>query len=297
MECTIVGYGKLGRALSLELLSKGRLKQIVSSHLASTAEANFFQSNSVEIVPDVNDLKNPTYVTFLTVKDTNLSNIAEKLMSKFNRKLSGCIVLHCSGIYSDEILENLTKLGAKTASAHPLQTFYEFTPEVFKDIYWIVQSKYFDDIKPILELIGGKAIQVEYDENTRSIYHASAVVASNFLNLLLLFAKKLLSRTNLVPSVLIPLIKQTIVNNENNFDHTEFTPLTGPIIRSDILTIKKHFASMAHLPDYLEIYSSLVLSLSKIALLNQNISEQEFRTIEKLVSNTNFDETLNSPNS
>ncbi len=286
MECTIVGYGKLGRALSLQLLHDGRLKQIVSSHLASTEEAKLFQTKNVEIIQDVANLKHLTNVTFLTVKDSHIAFIVEKLKTKFGEQLCEKMVLHCSGIFSDALLESLAKFGAKTASAHPLQTFFEYNPNLFKDIYWIVQTKYYDDIKPILQALGGKVVQVDFDDKTRSIYHASAVVASNFLNLLLLFAKKLIAETNLEPIVLLPLIEQTLNNNKDNFDDANFTPLTGPLTRSDINTLKRHLESFAILPKYGEIYSKLALSFSKVALHNNNITEEDFVQIEKILSSS-----------
>lgn len=284
MDCTVVGFGKLGRALALRLLHDGSLKQIVSSHLSETEEAKLFQTNYVEIVPDVANLKHLTNVTFLTVRDSNISSIAEKLKTKFSEQLCQKIVLHCSAIFSDEILGSLAVFGAKTASAHPLQTFYEYHSNVFKDIYWIVQTSYFDEIKLILEAIGGNAIKVDFTDNTRWIYHTSAVVASNFLNLLILFAKKLMAETKLEPKILLPIIEQTLNNNKDKFDDVNFTPLTGPLTRSDLNTLKRHRKSLAIHPDYAEIYCKLALSLSKVALLNNNITFEEFVQIEKIFS-------------
>lgn len=285
MKTAIIGFGKLGNALCQKLLEKDKLSLVVSKHLLGTKEADIFSNYGVKIYNSLSQISNIPEIIFITTTDSEIQSVTSELSSSFAKSLNGKIIIHCSGINSDEILNELEKYGALTASAHPLQTFYEYSPDIFDNIFWIVQTKHFERIFPLLEEIGGKPIKVNFDEKTRAIYHASAVVASNFLNLILLFAKKLISETKLEPSVLLPLVERTLANNKINFKDSTFTPLTGPIIRSDKLTLTKHIEGIKTLPqEFYEIYSTLVLAMSKIALVNKNISNNIFTTFENINS-------------
>ncbi|MCX7908933.1 MAG: DUF2520 domain-containing protein [Ignavibacteria bacterium] len=283
MKATIIGFGKLGKAISFKLFEKNLLATIVSKHFPE-GETNIENFKNI-VVKSLKDLKEIPEVIFLTTSDSQLPKISNELAELFKDQICNKVFIHCSGIYSDEVLKPLEDLGGITASAHPLQTFYYYSPTIFDKIFWVVQTKHFDKIKGIVENIGGTAIQVDFDETTRAIYHASAVAASNFLNFLLLFAKKLIAETNLNPKILIPLIEQTLQNNESNFDEINFTPLTGPIIRADIETIEKHLNGLERLSDYKEIYLLYFLSSSLLAKINGNIQDQKFATLFYKITN------------
>ncbi|MGB9771243.1 MAG: DUF2520 domain-containing protein [Candidatus Kapaibacteriota bacterium] len=286
MRYTIIGFGKLGSAIAKKLIEKGEHFAIVSKHLSQKlTHQNLFNQN-VEIFNSVEKLEEPTDVTFITTNDSMIPKVAKDLVARFGNKIKNKTFIHCSGIYSDEILYDIEKCGGFTASAHPLQTFFEYTPDIFEDIFWIVQSNHFEKIKLIVEQIGGTALEVHFDEKTRAIYHASAVVASNFLNSLLLFSKQLINLTNLEPNILIPLINRTIQNNLLKFEEIGFTPKTGPIVRGDFGTILHHLEGLQQHKELKEVYTILCLAMSKLALINKDISEEIFATFEKILNKT-----------
>jgi predicted short-subunit dehydrogenase-like oxidoreductase (DUF2520 family) len=264
MEYTVIGYGKLGKALSFKLLEIGHLKQIVSTHLHTTEDAEFFANNNVEIVQKVDDLNNLADIVLIAVADSDIEKVALQLEKKFSDALQNKIVIHCSGILSDEILSNLLPYGAITASSHPLQTFYNYHSNIFKGIFWVVQSKYFDKIQPILEEIGGEAIAVNFSEQERNLYHASAVVASNYLNSVVFIAKNIIAKSGLSPEVLLPLIQQTINNNIIEVNDKDSFPITGPIARRDFHTLTKHLDALQLYPEMKELYTLLSLTTAKI---------------------------------
>lgn len=281
MEYTVIGYGKLGRALSFKLLEIAHLKQIVSTHLYKTEDAEFFTANNVKIIQNVDNLNNLTDIVLLAVADLDIKQVAIELEKKFARDLQNIIVVHCSGIFSDEILSNLLPYGAITASAHPLQTFYNYHPNIFKDIFWTVESRYFDKIQPILKEIGGQPIAVNFSEQERNLYHASAVVASNYLNSVVFIAKNIIAKSGLNPEILLPLIQQTIANNITNISDKNSFPLTGPIARKDFTTLTKHLDALQMHPEMKELYILLSIATAKIC------------SITNLLKNNDLNEILN----
>lgn len=291
MDTIIVGFGKLGKALAFELLKKNRLYAIVSQHLLLTEEADQFTQNKVRIVKKISELEKLTGSVFICSNDEQISKIVKEIAINFRNELVRKIIIHCSGIHSHKILDELKEFGAYTASAHPLQTFYYYHSEIFQNIYWIVQSENFEQIEKVLKEIGGNPILVDFDERQRAIYHTSAVVSSNFLNSLLLFARKLITQIPLESKVLIPLIEQTLKNNLTNFTEINSFPLTGPIVRKDFATIRKHIDSLSLTPNLQQIY----LEYLKITLLLCKelgiLTDEEIHTIEHNLNLQNLKKT------
>ena len=73
-------------------------------------------------------------------------------------------------------------------------------------------------------------------DDARTLYHAGAVIASNYLVTLYRAAADLLAEAGAPPEALVPLMQRTI---ENGFE------LTGPIARGDWETVDAHLAATA----------------------------------------------------
>jgi predicted short-subunit dehydrogenase-like oxidoreductase (DUF2520 family) len=73
------------------------------------------------------------------------------------------------------------------------------------------------------------------DDGARTLYHAGAVIASNYLVTLYRAAADLFVDAGAPPEALVPLMRRTI---ENGFE------LTGPIARGDWETVNAHLAAL-----------------------------------------------------
>jgi predicted short-subunit dehydrogenase-like oxidoreductase (DUF2520 family) len=86
-------------------------------------------------------------------------------------------------------------------------------------------------------------------DDRRALYHAGAVMASNYLVTLYRAAARALEAAGAPPEALLPLMTRTI---ENRF------ALTGPIARGDWETVQRHLDVLAReLPDLLPLYRVL----------------------------------------
>ncbi len=87
-------------------------------------------------------------------------------------------------------------------------------------------------------------------DDRRSLYHAGAAMASNFLVTLHDAAARLLVDAGAPPEALRPLMERTIAND---FE------LTGPIARGDLSTVERHLAALrAEEPDLEPLYTAFV---------------------------------------
>ena len=88
--------------------------------------------------------------------------------------------------------------------------------------------------------------------------HLSAVFACNFTNHLYALAEEVLAVNGLDFNILRPLIAETANKVQ---DELPLNVQTGPAIRSDIKTIKKHEELLKDQPALLDIYKTLSASI------------------------------------
>ncbi len=136
-------------------------------------------------------------------------------------------------------------------SVHPLQTFTRArgaeqldgawaavtaeTPEALARATWLAAEL---GLRPF-----------ELEDSVRTLYHAGAAVASNYLVTLYRAASSLFEEAGAPPEALVPLMRRTI---ENGFE------LTGPISRGDWTTVDAHLAALqSSRPELEEMYRAL----------------------------------------
>jgi predicted short-subunit dehydrogenase-like oxidoreductase (DUF2520 family) len=134
---------------------------------------------------------------------------------------------------------------------HPLQTFTRGGGAEQLDGAWAAVTAENDEASScgfsLAGCLGLRPFQIADDR--RVLYHAGAVMASNFLVTLYRSASRLLARAGAPPEALVPLMRRTI---ENHFE------LTGPIARGDWTTVDAHLAAIREADPGLEdVYRAL----------------------------------------
>lgn len=282
----IIGYGKLGKALAAKLPTIGRLEWVSSAGACDEVPQALHCYNKIaklETVPDV---------IFITKADTFIKATAEELSVHFGHRLQDKIIIHCSGIFTKDIINSCEKFGAITVAAHPYQTFYHIQENLFDNVHWAVDcSGNFDEIEEIIKSLNGVATNITgLDGFNNALYHASAVIASNYMNTLIAIAGETAQASGINPVDFLPAILRTTL--ENNImaqgNSNQKIPLTGPIVRGDILTIEKHIEALQGNKLLLESYCRLGIVTAELAHSKGLIEDNTFQRINKiLTSNIN----------
>jgi predicted short-subunit dehydrogenase-like oxidoreductase (DUF2520 family) len=136
-------------------------------------------------------------------------------------------------------------------SVHPLQTFTRDRGAEQLDGAWAALTGESGDslarARWLAETLGLRAFVLA--DSDRPLYHAGAVIASNYLVTLQRAAARLFEAAAAPPEALVPLMSRTI---ENGFQ------LTGPLARGDRATIESHRAAIrARHPELDELYETL----------------------------------------
>jgi predicted short-subunit dehydrogenase-like oxidoreductase (DUF2520 family) len=210
---------------SIHVIGSGRVGSAVVARL---------RERGVVVTPDAAGL------IVLCVPDSAIAEVARSL-------LPGPWIAHVSGA---------TPLAALDPhelrfSVHPLQTFTRSRGAEQLDGAWgAVTGETDEALERGLWLARTLGLEpFELADSARTLYHAGAAVASNYLVTLYRAASSLFEEAGATPEALVPLMRRTI---ENGFE------LTGPIARGDWTTVDAHLAALqSRRPELEEMYRAL----------------------------------------
>jgi predicted short-subunit dehydrogenase-like oxidoreductase (DUF2520 family) len=210
---------------TVRVIGKGRVGSAVEARLAERGLASDDEQADL---------------TLLCVPDTAIAAVAASLPT-------GRWIAHVSGATP---LAALAPHGTRFG-VHPLQTFGQTGDAGQLDGAWAAVTAEGDEARArgfwLAGTLGLRPFALE--DGSRVLYHAGAVIASNYLVTLYRSAAHLFDVAGAPPEALVPLMTRTI---ENGFD------LTGPIARGDVATVNAHLAAIAaHAPALEEMYRAL----------------------------------------
>jgi predicted short-subunit dehydrogenase-like oxidoreductase (DUF2520 family) len=263
----IVGAGRMGLALGAALKQVSAVEHLTFLGRAMEPPPHplFDGEDAAEYRYGAQPVPSGTTILILAVPDSALAEVAYDL-SRAGEGPPGCVALHLAGALSTEALAPLHSVGYPVGSVHPLQAIAD--PWHSGDR--LIGAAYALAGEPAAITAGRRlvnaleGIPLVIPPHMRPIYHAAAVVASNYLIGLLAFAVRLMMEAGVSESdsieALIPLMRGTL----ENLDHLGVAhALTGPIPRGDADTIRLHLTRLSE-PDR-KLYCGLGLELLRVA--------------------------------
>ena len=245
MKFNIIGAGRLGINLALALVKKHELVAVCNSSLASAKSAVKIIGKGAAVASiselDVAD------VTFICTPDDVIKNVAHSLESCENIKPQS-IVVHCSGLLKSSVLANLHLNGCKVASMHPFKSFSArvWHNSAFTNCNCALEGD--DDACVILTnlLRDIDALPFSIASDKKALYHAGAVMASNYLVTLADISTSLLVQAGVTQESAKNMISNLMQASLDNIAaHKDIADaLTGPIARADLRTVSEHVQSI-----------------------------------------------------
>jgi len=285
-KVAIVGCGKVGTTLSIWLTDRGYpVLGVASKSLGSAKRAAEFAGTTVysqtswDITPEAE-------IVFITTPDGIISDVCNEISAK-NGFGKDAIVLHCSGAHPSTILSEAKGCGAIIGSMHPLQSFASISSEKnpFKGIITAVEGedRAVGQAREIATDLGAACYTIRTE--SKMLYHASAVVASNYLVALIGMAFKLLAVAGIPDSDAFAVLKPLIMGTLGNIENVGVSAaLTGPISRGDANTVRQHLEVMAiQTPDLVPLYKSLGTETIDIAISAGTLSEESAEKLKDLL--------------
>lgn len=259
----IIGPGRLGSTLALALSRAGyKISEIIHSGRPSTAKkANQLARSCRAHVAGSNDAKLDANVIWFCVPDRFIRAAARQFAWAID--WHGKIALHVSGALTSDELDVLRKRGAAVASAHPLMTFVARSRPALAGVPFGIEGdgRAVRIARRLVRALGAQAVPV--DKKKKAAYHAWGAFTSPLLIALLVTGEEVAGKAGIAAAEArrraLPILRQTLTNYASLGPVDAFS---GPIIRGDTATLRRHLKSVEGLPRAKAVY----LALARAAL-------------------------------
>lgn len=252
LRVVMLGSGAVATHLSLALVqAHHEIVQVYSRNLANAEElAKQVQASAIS---NLSNLCPDADIYIVSIKDDAIASFISAVPHQHG------IWVHTAGSVDMEILQNYTQ---RVGVLYPLQTFSKSKSVDFKKIPIGIEASNSADLEIIRNLALSISEQVtEMNAKQRGILHVSAVFACNFVNFMYSTAQEIMAKEHIPFEMIRPLILETA---EKAQKHLPKEVQTGPAVRNDIQTLKKHEALLAHSPQWLTIYKNLSQEIAEM---------------------------------
>jgi len=265
----IVGPGHLGTSLAMALHRAGFVIAAIvgrangkSGQRARKLAKQVRAEASANFQPDV---------VWFCVPDAEIARAALDFAKRLSWEKK--VALHSSGALTSDSLQVLRSKGADVASVHPLMTFVQGSRASFAGVPFAIEgdAAAVRAAKEITRNLGGNAYTVRKQD--KAAYHAWGTFASPLLTALLATTEDVAGlagvKGNEAKRRMLPILRQTLLNYAALGAAAGFS---GPIIRGDIETVRKHLRVLRGAPAAREVYLALArAALRYLPAKNKNL--------------------------
>lgn len=252
----IIGTGVVGTALAIFLEQAGW--ECVGVNTRSQASYSRFCKYLKRKHLELSELSMRAEIIFITTLDGAIEKTAETLTELKERKKEQ-IWIHCSGSVTSAVMCKDPLLDVSYLSIHPLQAFADVAGALT-----LMRGAHFgiEGSKPeseelgieIVKILGGIPHRIEPSKKT--LYHAGAVVASNYLVALASLSVKLFEQAGIHKNDALESLLPLMEGSYKNIAEVGLPcALTGPVARGDVGVVANHLQEMP--PELRKIYRAL----------------------------------------
>lgn len=265
----LVGAGHVGRVLGRLFAAHGAFAVqdvLTRSPASAQAAAGFIGAGTA--CADIAALR-PARAWMLAVSDDQIGPACAALAQAQGERLRDAVVFHCSGASASHALAPARAQGALVASVHPIRSFAdpEAVAAAFDGTYCGIEGDAgaLALLEPAWTAIGARLVPI--DAAAKTVYHAAAVFASNYLTTVLDAALRAYGAAGVPDEVARelarPLATETLANV---FRLGPAAALSGPVARGDFATVtRQQDALLAWDEPTGRLYEALVAATADLA--------------------------------
>jgi rfaE bifunctional protein nucleotidyltransferase chain/domain len=244
----IVGLGRVGGAMLTMLRDAG--------HSPVWAVSSKPEAFGIPVTGTLPASPGGAQVVLIAVPDGHIREVSLRIARTWEGACRGIVFLHLSGLLTSEELAALSEQGAEVGSLHPLQSIPDASRarQILKGSLFTFEGTRGagEAARMIAASLGVEMIPITREDKV--LYHASAVMASNYLVALMDQASQVIASAGLTLGHLMPLVRGTLANVEAQGSKA----LTGPVARGDWSTVRAHVDALRErYPDLLPVYLEL----------------------------------------
>ncbi len=273
----IVGPGNLGSAMARALHAAGYVVEEIVHHGGASRKRTAALARSVGARPAAMEKAQLTAeVIWICVSDGAIAACASELAQRGNWR--GKIALHASGALSSSELKPLRGRGAAVASLHPMMTFVQGVTPDLRGVTFALEgdARAVRAARRIAGDLGGRAVAI--DPRRKPLYHAFGAFTSPLIVAVLAAAERVAKKAGLkertARAAMGPIVRQTV---GNYLARGKAGAFSGPLVRGDVATVKRHLQVLRAAPEAREAY----VALAKSALSTLPVKRK--REIQKIL--------------
>jgi predicted short-subunit dehydrogenase-like oxidoreductase (DUF2520 family) len=255
---TIVGPGNLGSAMARALRAAGyRISEIVYRSGRTAARALACEVGARAVVLDAARLS--ADLIWICAGDSAIAAAAVQLAR--HGRWKGKIALHSSGALTSRELEPLRERGADVASLHPMMTFVRRVRPELSGVTFAAEgdARALRAARRIARDLGGRFLVI--DPQSKPLYHAFGAFASPLIIAALAQAERVANGAGIKSAAarqaIAPILAQTI---RNYLARGPAGAFSGPLVRGDLQTVRRHLEVLRAIPDARAAYVALAHS-------------------------------------
>jgi len=283
LKFAVIGTGVVGTALAV-LLEKAGLECIGVNTRSRVSYERFSQYLKKEHLV-LAQISEQADLIFITTQDSFLEEVAQELAS-FKIRKSGQTLIHCSGSLRAMSLCKDNSLDVGYLSLHPMQAFagIDSTLDLIRGTHFGIEgnnqeSEMLGDF--LVKLLGGVPHRI--DPARKTLYHAGAVVASNYLVSLAYLSVKLLEKAGIKREDALESLLPLMVGSFHNLEEKGFAEaLTGPIARGDTKVVESHLREIPE--QYRQAYKCLGLLALELVKEKKQLQQGSACDLQELIA-------------
>lgn len=260
----IIGAGHVGRGLHRAFKASGI--DVIGLHghrpspwTTSTGPLPASVSNANAIIVAVRDEQ---------IDDVLSDIISERGSGARGRIASGTVVVHTSGGAEPKLIPTLAEVGLSGGTFHPLVPFAnpDRAPELMRRAWIGIDGD--DQARATSRRLAGHvgARTLEIPAGAKSVYHAAAVMSSNFPIVLAAVAGEMLASLGIPERSAQQAVHSLMEGAVSNLsDAPPEQALTGPVMRGDSETIVRHLNAIRGDAGARAVYKRMSLAALEIA--------------------------------
>lgn len=265
----IIGAGLLGTTLAAKLTRVGVPVAGLHGRKPDLSEAASALSGVLGSSGELPRILSESEVVVISVRDSRVPEVAGRLVEE-KRLRSDQVLLHTSGNRpAAEMLAVARAHVRGVGTLHPLISVTD-APGALENL----QGAYFgiegDEhatrmAAKLVRLMGGLALPLRAE--TMALYHAAAVMGSNYIVALADVARSLLVAAGVPEQHALPALLALMTSAVRNLVEVGLpSALTGPAVRGDVASIERHLVAIEQkAPDLLDLYRRLGREVLRIA--------------------------------
>lgn len=254
----IVGAGNLGSALARALHRAGyRVREIIYRDGSSPQRARRLAAQVGGAAARFSAARLVADVVWLCVPDSSIAECARELAKVADWR--GKIALHPSGALPSDELQPLRSRGATVAAAHPMMTFVRRSSPALAGTPFAIEgeARAVRMARRMVRDLGGESFAIHQQD--KALYHAWGAFASPLMISLLASAEQVAMAAGArSPAAarrrMLPILKQTLRNYGALGPADSFS---GPLVRGDVATVRRHLQALRKLPSARALYMAL----------------------------------------